>query len=152
MLGTSLTASQGLDCKTVGFFLKIGKAWRKSPTREAGEPRTPCSRPFVWLLSRTWIRKNTDCFAVYPRVESNKTPAKPYHFFAALFHRKDYLDEVIHERHLTVLLDLVKRDSIHYRFDESTVIWGHHNSISTKNKRQRGDVITRKLVPCIRVS
>ena len=24
------------------------------------------SRPFVWLLSRTWIRKNTDCFAVYP--------------------------------------------------------------------------------------
>ena len=33
MLGTSLTASQGLHCKTVGFFLKIGKAWRKSPTR-----------------------------------------------------------------------------------------------------------------------
>ena len=33
MLGTSFTASQGLDCKTVGFFLKIGKAWRKSPTR-----------------------------------------------------------------------------------------------------------------------
>ena len=25
----------------------------------------PCSRPFVWLLARTWIRKNTDCFAVY---------------------------------------------------------------------------------------
>ena len=23
------------------------------------------SRPFVWLLARTWIRKNTDCFAVY---------------------------------------------------------------------------------------
>ena len=44
-----------LDCKTVGFFLKIskeiGQAWRK--------------RPFVWLLARTWIRKNTDCFAVY---------------------------------------------------------------------------------------
>ena len=33
MLGTALTASQGLDCKTVGFFLKIGKAWRKSLTR-----------------------------------------------------------------------------------------------------------------------
>ena len=28
----------------------------------------PRSRPFVWLLARTWIRKNTDCFAVkfYP--------------------------------------------------------------------------------------
>ena len=25
----------------------------------------PRSRPFVWLLARTWIRKNTDCFAVY---------------------------------------------------------------------------------------
>ena len=50
-----------VDCKTVGFFLKIskeiGKAWRKSLTRLA--------RPFVWLLARTWIRKNTDCFAVY---------------------------------------------------------------------------------------
>ena len=25
----------------------------------------PRSRPFVWLLTRTWIRKNTDCFAIY---------------------------------------------------------------------------------------
>ena len=25
----------------------------------------PHSRPFVWLLARTWIRKNTHCFAVY---------------------------------------------------------------------------------------
>ena len=25
----------------------------------------PCSRPFVWLLTHTWICKNTDCFAVY---------------------------------------------------------------------------------------
>ena len=25
----------------------------------------PRSRPFVWLLARTRIRKNTDCFAVY---------------------------------------------------------------------------------------
>ena len=25
----------------------------------------PCLRPFVWLLAHTWIRKNTDCFAVY---------------------------------------------------------------------------------------
>ena len=24
----------------------------------------PRSRPFVWLLARTWIRKNTDCFGV----------------------------------------------------------------------------------------
>ena len=37
-----------LDCKTVGFFLKIsqeiGKAWRKSLTREAREPHTPYGR------------------------------------------------------------------------------------------------------------
>ena len=25
----------------------------------------PHSRPYVWLLARTWIRKNMDCFAVY---------------------------------------------------------------------------------------
>ena len=79
-----------LDCKTVGFFLKIskeiGKAWRKSLTRAkrasltrvcgACEAREKASlpslalcfqfrsRPFVWLPARTWIRKNTDCFAV----------------------------------------------------------------------------------------
>ena len=45
------------------FFLKIskeiGKAWRKSLVR-AKESLT-----FVWLLARTWISKNTDCFAIY---------------------------------------------------------------------------------------
>ena len=25
----------------------------------------PRSRPLIWLLARTWIRKNTDCFTVY---------------------------------------------------------------------------------------
>ena len=69
-----------VDCKTVGFFLKISKemskAWRKSYAREAREPHTPVGRvrlspvslsvfSLVWLLARTWIRKNTDCFAVY---------------------------------------------------------------------------------------
>ena len=37
-----------IDCKTVGFFLKIskeiGKAWRKSLKREAREPHTPVRR------------------------------------------------------------------------------------------------------------
>ena len=37
-----------VDCKTVGFFLKIskeiGKAWRKSLKREAREPHTPVRR------------------------------------------------------------------------------------------------------------
>ena len=37
-----------VDCKTVGFFLKIskeiGKAWRTSLTREAREPHTPVGR------------------------------------------------------------------------------------------------------------
>ena len=68
-----------LDCKTVGFFLKIskeiGKAWRtESYAREMREslslalcfhPRSRLSKPFVWLLARTRIHKNTDCFAVY---------------------------------------------------------------------------------------
>ena len=62
-----------VDCKTVVLFLKIskdiGKAWRKSLTRAKRASLTRCfqphSRPFVWLLARTWIRKNTDCFAVY---------------------------------------------------------------------------------------
>ena len=30
----------------------------------------PRSRPFVWLLAHTWIRKNTDCFAVYSVTET----------------------------------------------------------------------------------
>ena len=44
-----------IDCKTVGFFLKISKEFCFQPH----------SRYFVWLLARTWICKNTDCFAVY---------------------------------------------------------------------------------------
>ena len=64
---TSYTAKQA------GFFLKIRLLWRKSV---ACEPHTaslpsfalrfqPHSRSFVWLLARTWIRKNTDRFAIY---------------------------------------------------------------------------------------
>ena len=49
-----------LDCKTVGFFLKTSKEKLPSLTLHF-QPR---SRPFVWLLALTWIRKNTDCFAV----------------------------------------------------------------------------------------
>ena len=47
----------------------------ESHMHEAREPHMPFpslalhfqprSRPFVWLLARTWIRKNTGCFAVY---------------------------------------------------------------------------------------
>ena len=52
------------------FFLKIskgiGKALPRSCSREARAPYFQAlSRPFVWLLARTWIRKNTDYFAVY---------------------------------------------------------------------------------------
>ena len=42
MSGWEREGAHNLDCKTVGFFLKlskeIGKAWRKSLTREAREP------------------------------------------------------------------------------------------------------------------
>ena len=61
-----------VDCKTVGFFLKfskeIGKAWRKSLTRVKPSLALcfqPRPRPFVWLLARSWIRRNTDCFALW---------------------------------------------------------------------------------------
>ena len=60
----------GIDCKTDGFFLKIikkkGKVWSHSLFLALFQR----SRPFVWLLARAWIRKNTDCFAVYPRHSS----------------------------------------------------------------------------------
>ena len=74
----SVTAQ--LDCKTVGKIRKeIVKAWRKSLARSKrlracetrGKRLSPVSfsvfslGPFVWLLARSWIRKNTDCFAVY---------------------------------------------------------------------------------------
>ena len=49
-----------------------GYASRASLTRPRPRPRAsslalcfqPRSWPFVWLFARTWIRKNTDCFAV----------------------------------------------------------------------------------------
>ena len=75
-------------------FLKISKeiskAWWKSlirAKRASGRVRRekkktslpclalcfqPCSRPFVWLLVRTWIRKNTNCFVVYGNKEERK--------------------------------------------------------------------------------
>ena len=72
--------STTVDCKTVGFFLKIskeiGKAWRKSLKRETREPLALCfqprSRPFVWLLACTWIRKNTDRIAVDDHGENSR--------------------------------------------------------------------------------
>ena len=71
-----------LDCKTVGFFSKsvkksVKRGVRVLRARSARASQTslpslalcfqPRSRPFVWLLALTWIRKNTDCFAVYKR-------------------------------------------------------------------------------------
>ena len=66
-----------LDCKTVSFFSKSVKqsvtrgvrALRARSARASLPSLTLCfqprSRSFVWLAARTWIRKNTDCFAVY---------------------------------------------------------------------------------------
>ena len=83
-----------IDCKTIRFFRKsvaqdfdVRKAREphmRTPIGRACEARErekktivflaslpslahcfqPRSRPFVLLLARTWIRKNTDCFAV----------------------------------------------------------------------------------------
>ena len=69
-----LTAFWQLPLKPIG----IARGWEKRVIRTkmtyakflASLPSLalcfqPRSRPFVWLLARTWIRKNTDCFAVY---------------------------------------------------------------------------------------
>ena len=52
-----------VDCKTVGFFLKISKESVKRGVR-------------VLLLARTWIRKNTDCFAAYVLWSKDKDKMK----------------------------------------------------------------------------
>ena len=38
-------------------------------------------QPFVWLLAHTWIRKNTDCFAVYSLLEFGIFTLKNSRFF-----------------------------------------------------------------------
>ena len=82
---TTSADANSVHCKTVGFFLKIskeiGKARRKSLTRaNLALCFKPRSTPFVWLLARTWIRKNTDCFAVYkfrdPRAEDKTSSTR----------------------------------------------------------------------------
>ena len=40
-----------------------------------------------------------------------------------------YLDKVVHERHLTVFLDLMEGHSVHHRLNKPTVARGHHNSV-----------------------
>ena len=72
---TNLMANAGTSviyCKTVVFFfLTSVKKSLKRGVRVARDPHTPVSplialcfqarsRPFVWLLARTWIRKSTD--------------------------------------------------------------------------------------------
>ena len=59
-----------LDCKTVGFFLKISKefdnAWRKSYAREAREPPDllfECSRVFEYAKIRTVLQST-----IFPNV------------------------------------------------------------------------------------
>ena len=87
-----------MDWKTVVFILKIsteiGKVWFKSLTCAKGEkarekkPTVSVSRQsrslfsasfqtFTLTYARTWISKNTDCFAVYYKYESISTP----HFY-----------------------------------------------------------------------
>ena len=68
------------DCKTVVFSSKSVKksvswvrlfrarssrAWNALRACQARDCFQPRSRHFVWLPTRIWIRKKTDCFAVY---------------------------------------------------------------------------------------
>ena len=59
------------DCKTVGFFLKIskeiGKAWRKSLTREAREPHTPVGIFSVSPQSRSLFSASFQTFRLTAR-------------------------------------------------------------------------------------
>ena len=79
---TFRSAVKRVDWKTVAFFFsksvkksvkggvrlfharssRASNALRTCEARDCFQPR---SRHFVWLLTRVWIRKNTDCFAVY---------------------------------------------------------------------------------------
>ena len=60
-----------VDCKTVGFFLKIsqeiGKAWRKSLTREAREPHTPVGIFSVSPQSRSLFSASFQTFCLTAR-------------------------------------------------------------------------------------
>ena len=44
--------------------LRACEAREKSVSPQSSSLFQPRFRPFVWLLAHTWIRKNTDCFAV----------------------------------------------------------------------------------------
>ena len=77
---TFRSAVKRVDCKTVVFSSKSVKksvswvrlfrarssrAWNALRACQARDCFQPCSRHFVWLPTRIWIRKKTDCFAVY---------------------------------------------------------------------------------------
>ena len=74
-----------LDCKTVGFFLKIskeiGKAWRTSLTREAREPHTPVGR--VSPQSRSLFSASFQTFCSTARAYLN---TQQYGLFCSLSH------------------------------------------------------------------
>ena len=76
-----------LDCKTVCFFSKsvkksVKRAARVLPARSArASPGLalcfqPRSRPFVWLLARTWIRKNTVLQSTWLRANAGQPLGK----------------------------------------------------------------------------
>ena len=71
-----------LDCKTVGFFLKIskeiGKGWRESLTREAREPHTPTR---VSPQSRSLFSASFQTFCLTARAYLN---AQKYGLFCSL--------------------------------------------------------------------
>ena len=63
-----LNSPLSLDCKTVRVFSQNCFSVAEEshmPVPSLTLRFQPQSRPFVWLLARTWIRKNTGCFAVY---------------------------------------------------------------------------------------
>ena len=74
-----------LDCKTVGFFLKIsqeiGKAWRKSLTREAREPHTPVGIFSVSPQSRSLFSASFQTFCLTARAYLN---TQKYGLFCSL--------------------------------------------------------------------
>ena len=78
---TFRSAVKRVDCKTVVFSSKSVKesvkrwvrlfrarssrAWNALRACQARDCFQPRSKHFVWLPTRIWIRKKTDCFAVY---------------------------------------------------------------------------------------
>ena len=80
------------------------------------------SRPFVWLLARTWIRKNTDCFAVYYGSCTGFLSVAIPHKFQPWVSSKDHLWSGFEVRYSRVLLLEACEQTLHFEWRSVSVL------------------------------